>query len=115
MPLALDLLTCKGAREEENETSVRFSRSDTSRQSLISIAGRLEEGYLTELEALCADARATLVFDLSELKGADDAAIRWLVDQVNRGNRMTGASPYIGYRLERESAGHDRQPEEEPK
>ncbi len=83
---------------------IRFLSADNGSKTIISIAGKLEEESLAELEALCADARPTVVFDLSDLQGADEASVRWLRARVEKGDRVTGATPYIGLRLDRESA-----------
>lgn len=80
---------------------IRFASTDNGSTTIISVAGRLEADHLAELELHCADARHTVVFDLTQLQSADDASIRWLCDHVKQGCRVTGASPYIRLRLER--------------
>ena len=84
---------------------IRFTSTDNGATTIISVAGRLEADHLAELELQRADARHTVVFDLVQLQSADDASIRWLCDHVEQGCRVTGASPYIKFRLER---GRDR-------
>ena len=81
---------------------IRFKSVETVSITTISIAGKLEAYHLAELESLYAKARPAVVFDLAQLQSADEASIRWLCDHVKEGYRVTGASPYIGLRLERE-------------
>ena len=87
------------------ETLIRFASTDKGSTTIISVAGRLEADHLAELERHYAKARHSVVFDLAQLQGADEASIRWLCDHVKQGCRVTGASPYIELRLER---GRDR-------
>ena len=64
---------------------------------------RADPMKLTEfLERLDRYDRPVPIDDLTELQSADEASIRWLCDHVKEGYRVTGASPYIGLRLERE-------------
>ena len=80
---------------------LRISAHDHDSQTIVSIAGSLEEKHLAELEARCTAGRGTLVLELSELRSADEEAIRWLCGHVERGVRVAGASPYLSLRLER--------------
>ena len=80
---------------------IRFASTDNGSSTIISVAGRLEADHLAELESQCANAQHTVVFDLAELQSADEASMRWLCDRIERGCRVTGASPYIKLRLER--------------
>ena len=81
---------------------IRFASTDNGTTTIISVAGRLEADHLAELARHCTKARQPVVFDLAQLQTADEASIRWLCDHVKRGCRVTGASPYIKLRLERE-------------
>ena len=72
-------------------------------RTIVEIAGRLDEGHLAELQDQCAAAATTkMVFDLSDLRGADPAAVEWLGERSTRGAEIRGASPYIKLLLERE-------------
>lgn len=102
-PLLLSRTHTRAKRGREgDDTTVRFSSTGSGQQPIISIAGRLEERHLTQLEKHCTDARQAVVLDLSELQSADEASIRWLCDHVKQGHRVTEASPYLKWRLGRE-------------
>ena len=81
-------------------------RRDDSRTN-VSVAGKLEEKHLAELREQCSAVATKLVFDLSDLKNADKAAIRWLGERHARGDEILGASPYIRLLLEREQLSSD--------
>ena len=76
-------------------------RCDNSR-TIVSVAGRLDEEHLGELREQCFAVQTKLVFDLSELKSADRAAIHWLAERRARGDEILRASPYIKLLLERD-------------
>ena len=76
-------------------------KRDNSR-TIVSVAGRLDEGHLAELREQCRAIQTELAFDLSELKTADRAAIHWLGERQARGERILRASPYIKLLLERD-------------
>jgi len=76
-------------------------------RTIVSVAGRLDEGYLAELQEQCRAIKTELVFDLSELKTADRAAVHWLVERQARGEEILGASPYIKILLERDEQRTD--------
>ena len=78
---------------------IRITCSEHGSEAVVSIAGRLEERYLMDLEQPCTESQKTLILDLSDLQSADREAFRWLRRQIERGVRVTGASPYIRLRL----------------
>lgn len=63
-------------RGKRPTSHLRFLSTENDSKTTISIAGKLEEKSLVELDALCAGARKALVLDLSELQSKDDASIR---------------------------------------
>lgn len=81
-------------------------RRENSR-TIVSIAGRLDEEHLAELQEQCSAAGSGLVFDLADLKSADRKAIQWLAKRHRRGDEIEGASPYIKFLLEREQLSSD--------
>jgi len=76
-------------------------RRDDSR-TIVSVAGKLDEEHLGELREQCSAVQTKLVFDLSDLKSADKAAIHWLGERSARGDEIKGASPYVKLLLERD-------------
>ena len=85
---------------------ITLRREDS--RTIVDIAGRLDQGHLAELQEQCAAAAPTkLVFDLSDLRGADPAAIQWLGKRSARGEEIRGASPYIKILLERDQQRSD--------
>ena len=84
---------------------IRIALRREDSRTIVSVAGRLEAKHLAELEEHCTSAPAEVVFDLSELRTADEESLRWLCRQVEQGARVTGASPYIRLQLERGQKG----------
>lgn len=89
---------------------IRITSSEHGSEAVVSIAGRLEERYLLDLEQHCTESQKTLILDLSDLQSADREAFRWLQRQVERGVRVTGASPYIRMRLKKQAKGQPARP-----
>jgi hypothetical protein len=85
---------------------ISLTRDDS--RTIVSVAGRLDEEHLAKLREQCSAVETNLVFDLSELKSADIAAIHWLGGRHGRGDEILGASPYIKLLLEREQRRSDQ-------
>lgn len=81
-------------------------RRDDSR-TIVSVAGRLDEEHLAELQEQCPETGTKLVFDLSDLTSAYSIAIQWLGERLRRGDEIKGASAYIRLLLEREQLSSD--------
>jgi len=86
----------------EDTVVIRIASKRVDSQTIVSVAGKLEERHLAELQKHCAAAATALTLDLSDLKSADNAAIGWLGERLARGDEIKGASPYIKLLLERE-------------
>ena len=79
---------------------IRITSAEHGSETIVSIAGRLDVEHLAQVEAHCRMAEKEVVLDLSELQNADDEAFGWLRGHVERGVRVTGASPYVRLKLE---------------
>jgi hypothetical protein len=74
---------------------------------MVSVAGKLEERYVAELQEHCAAAATAVILDLSDMNSADKAAIHWLNERLEQGYEIRGASPYIKLLLKREETSPD--------
>ena len=81
---------------------IRISSRRIDSGTKVSVAGKLEERHLVELQQHCAAAATAIILELSELKSADKVAIRWLGTRVAGGDEVLGASPYVKLLLERD-------------
>lgn len=86
---------------------IRIALRRDDARTIVSIAGRLDEEHLAELREQCSATGTSLVFDLSDLRSADRAAICWLGERLARGDEIKRASPYIKFLLEREQLNPD--------
>ena len=86
---------------------IRISSRRIDSGTKVSVAGKLEERHLAELQKHCAAAATALTLDLSDLKSADNAAIGWLGERLARGDEIKGASPYIKLLLKRAQLSSD--------
>ena len=86
---------------------IRITLRQEDSSTIASVAGRLDEEHLAELQKQCSGGPMKWVFDLSELKSADKAAIRWLAKRLARGDEILGPSPYIKLLLELEQRRSD--------
>ena len=80
---------------------IRVTSNQQSSNTVVRIAGRLEEHHLAELQQHCAVNEEKLVIDLSEIRSADSESIRWMHTVAERGAVITGPSPYIALLLKR--------------
>ena len=81
---------------------IRITSVEHGSETIISIAGTLEAEHLSDVQKHITEARSTVNLDLSDLQTADDEAFRWLDRYLERDGRVTGASPYIKWKLEQE-------------
>ena len=86
---------------------IRITLRHEDSRSIVSVAGRLDEEHLAVLREQCSATQTKWVFDLSELKSVDKAAICWLGERLARGDEILGASPYIKLLLERQQRRSD--------
>ena len=86
---------------------IRITLRHEDSRTIVSVAGRIDEEHLAVLREQCSGAQTNWIFDLSELKSADKAAIGWLGERLARGDEIKGASPYIKLLLEREMMSPD--------
>jgi len=80
---------------------IRIIPTGTETAPVVKIAGNLEAGHVGELEEQCGAFEARVAFDLAELRSADAAAVCWLRGRMERGDEITGATPYVRLLLER--------------
>ena len=80
---------------------IQITSHQQGSNTVVRIAGRLEEDHLAELQQHCAVNEEKLAIDVSEVRGADSESIRWMHAVAERGAAITGPSPYIALLLKR--------------
>jgi len=80
---------------------IRVTTNEAGPHPIVGIAGRLKAEHVGELEERCSQSAVSLVFDLTDLQGADAAALCWLRGRIERGDSIVGASPYVKLLLDR--------------
>ena len=67
--------------------------------SIVRLSGDLMGEFVAEADRACAAADRLRVIDASQLQGADEEGLAWLVAALDRGVRITGLSGYLEMRL----------------
>ncbi len=67
--------------------------------SIVRLSGNLMGEFVAEADRACAAADRVRVIDASQLQGADEDGLAWLVAALDRGVRITCLSGYLEMRL----------------
>jgi predicted metal-binding protein len=75
---------------------LRIRRSEVEGLTIFGLSGRIEEGHVSELEALLKDqATAEVVLDLEEVRLVDREVVRFLVACEASGIQVKNCPPYV--------------------
>ncbi len=76
--------------------------------SIVRLAGRLADEFVSEAERVCPSAEAALLIDATELQEADADGLALLAKILAGGGRIEGLSKYLAMRVEalREGGGY---------
>ena len=80
--------------------TVHISTTVKNGSTRMTIAGRLTQPNVRELEKACSSARGRLVVDVSDLRYADDVGVSRLLQLTTDGAQLEGASPFVELLLE---------------
>lgn len=76
--------------------------------SIVRLAGRLADEFVSEAERVCLSAEAPLLIDATGLQEADADGLAWLAKTLAGEGRIEGPSRYLAMRVEalREKGGY---------
>ena len=84
--------------------AIRIDAETGGTTTVLHIAGRLETGGASELEALVREAEGRVLLDLSSLDDADPTGLATLRRLEAAGVTLRGVTPYLALRLARGAA-----------